>query len=139
MSTSESKPFFVPALFKMCCPNCRKGFVFINKSVFPLGKTVALKERCELCGQKLLSEKNNGAGMNYAITVVVFMLNLAWYCPLYLYLKKNPNENWYENNSVEWYLVSSIVVVLVLQPWLMRISRMLYLYMYVPYGSNKKD
>ena len=139
MSATASKPMLVPALLRMRCPNCRKGFVFQNRSVFPLGKTVALKERCEECGQKLVSEKNNGAGMNYAVTVVVFMLNLLWYCPLYLALKTNPTENWYENNSVEWYLASSIFVVLILQPWLMRISRMLYLYMYVPFGSNKKE
>lgn len=75
--------------------------------------------------------------MNYALTVVVFFLNLIWYCPLYLALKKNPDEHWYQNNSVEWYLGSSIFVVMLLQPWLMRISRMIYLYMYVGTGADK--
>ncbi len=135
MDKTAKRPL-LPAFFGMKCPTCRKGFVFQNKSVFPLGKTVALKEQCDVCGQKLISEKNNGAGMNYALTVVVFMLNLAWFCPLYLALKENPNESWYENNSVFWYLGSSIAVVLLLQPWLMRISRMTYLYMYVVSGAK---
>ncbi len=138
MSTTTKKPLLLPAFFTMKCPSCRKGFVFQNRSVFPLGKTVAIKEKCEVCGQKLLSEKNNGAGMNYALTMVVFLLNLLWYCPLYISFKKNPNENWYENNSVEWYLASSIFVVIVLQPWLMRMSRMVYLYLYVSFGASSE-
>lgn len=139
MSTTEKKPLLVPAIFRMSCPSCRKGFVFKNKSIFPLGQTVDLKDTCDVCGQKLISEKNNGAGINYALTVVIFFLNLVWFCPLYIYLKKDPNENWYQNNSVIWYLCSSIVVVLLLQPWLWRISRMLYLYMFVRFGTTRKN
>ena len=135
MDKTAKRPL-LPAFFGMKCPNCRKGFVFQNKSVFPLGKTVALKDSCDVCGQKLISEKNNGAGMNYALTVVIFMLNLLWFCPLYLALKENPNESWYENNSVFWYLGSSITVVVLIQPWLMRISRMTYLYMYYVSGAK---
>jgi hypothetical protein len=136
MSATENKPALLPAFFRLRCPNCRKGFVFQNKSVFPLGKTVALKQHCDVCNQKLVSEKNNGQGINYALTMVVFLLNLVWYCPIYLALKKNPNEHWYENNSMEWYLVSSIAVVILLQPWLMRIARMMYLYLYVSFGTS---
>ncbi len=137
MENTGKKPSAVAGLLGMKCPNCRKGFVFKNKSIFPLGQITELKEHCPVCEQKLISEKNNGAGMNYALTMLVFLLNIVWYCPLYLYLKKNPNENWYENNSVEWYLVSSILVVTLLQPWLMRMSRMTYLYMYVGSGADK--
>lgn len=137
MANRDKKPSFLSGLFGLKCPNCRKGFVFVNKGVFPLSKTTLLKENCDVCGQKLMFEKNNGAGMNYALTVIVFFLNLSWYCPLYLWLKTNPKEHWYENNSVEWYLVSSIFVVLLVQPWLMRLSRMFYLYMYVGSGADK--
>lgn len=136
MSTSDHKPALLPAILSMKCPSCRKGFVFKNKSMFPLGQTVDLKVTCDVCGQKLMSEKNNGAGMNYALTVIIFFLNLAWYCPLYISLKKNPNENWYENNSVEWYLASSTFIVIILQPLLWRMSRMLYLYLYTQFGAS---
>ena len=135
MSSTTQRPAAVPALLGMKCPSCRKGKVFVNKSIFPLSETTKLKEHCDICGTKLVSERNNGAGINYALTVIIFFLNLAWYCPLYLALKKNPAENWYDNDSVEWYLISSTVIVLLLQPWLMRISRMLYIYMYVGSGA----
>lgn len=136
MCAKENKPAMLPALLGMKCPNCRRGYVFVNRSIFPLGKTVALKEKCDVCGQKLISEKNNGQGINYALTMIVFLLNLLWFCPIYLALKKDPNEHWYDNDSMWWYLGSSICVVILLQPWLMRLSRMLYLYLYVSFGTS---
>lgn len=75
--------------------------------------------------------------MNYALTVAIFFLNLCWYTPLYIYISK-PNVHWYEDNSVEWYLLSSTIVVILLQPWLMRLSRMVYLYLYVNFGTSEK-
>ena len=138
MSTTDKKPALVPAMFSMKCPSCRKGFVFENKSIFPLGKTVALKNTCDVCGQKLVSEKNNGAGMNYALTMVVFLLNICWFIPLYGLIDTNKNGHWYDtnDNSIWWYLISSTLVVILLQPWLMRMSRMIYLYLYVSFGDS---
>ena len=88
-----------------------------------------MKPKCEVCGQKLVSESNNGGGINYALTVALFFLNLLWYWPIFGLS--------YKDNSVYYYLASSITVVVILQPWLMRISRMLYLYMFVSFGETK--
>jgi hypothetical protein len=104
--------------------------VFINKGIFPLGKLVALKDECEVCGEKMKSESNNGGGINYALTVVLFFLNLCWYWPIFGLS--------YKDNSVFYYLGSSIAVVLVAQPWLMRVSRMVYLYLYIGFGHSRR-
>ena len=119
---SVRKPKMLPALLGMKCPSCRKGYVFINKSVFPLNKTVAIKDYCDVCGAKLIAERNNGGGINYALTVVIFFLNLVWYWPIFGMS--------YEDNSIYYYLATSITVVILIQPWLMRLSRMIYLYAY---------
>jgi len=124
----ERRPMLLPSLFGMKCPNCRIGFVFQHKYIFPLSKTVALKENCEVCGQKLVAERNNGGGINYALTVVIFFLNLVWYWPIFGMS--------YEDDSIYYYLTTSIIVVVLLQPWLMRISRMLYLYLYIMFGTS---
>ena len=128
--SSDRKPFVLISLFQAKCPSCRKGKVFVNKSVFPLGQLVKLKPNCEVCGQKLISEQNNGGGINYALTVMLFFLNLLWYWPIFGIS--------YKDHSVETYLVTSIVIVVLLQPWLMRISRVIYLYFYIPYGKTRK-
>jgi len=109
----------------MRCPSCRKGFVFANRSVFPLGKSQQLIDHCPVCHQKLKNESNNGGGINYALTVMLFFLNLLWYWPIFGIS--------YKDYSIFYYLITSIVVVIVLQPWLMRLSRMIYLYMFVKF------
>jgi endogenous inhibitor of DNA gyrase (YacG/DUF329 family) len=136
MNVPESKPSLIASLTGKKCPNCRKGYVFKSKSIFPLGKMLAIHEHCPECGQKLVSEKNNGQGINYALTIIMFILNFSWYYPIYDYMSRDSKLHWYEDNSVEWYLFWSTIVVVLLQPWLMRLSRMVYLYLYIGFGSN---
>ena len=130
MSSSTKKPMLLPALLTMKCPSCRQATVFTNKSIFPLGKCLELKDECEVCGEKMKSESNNGGGINYALSMVLFFLNLLWYWPIFGLS--------YKDNSVFYYLGASTVVVILLQPWLMRISRMLYLYLYVGFGHSRR-
>lgn len=127
---ASEKPMLVPALLGMKCPSCRKSFVFVNKSIFPLNKCLALNDECEVCGERMKSESNNGGGINYALTVIVFFLNLAWYWPIFGLS--------YKDNSVFWYLGVSTTVVIIMQPWLMRWSRMIYLYLYVSFGHSRR-
>jgi uncharacterized protein (DUF983 family) len=130
MGKTTEKPMLLWAMMKMQCPSCRKAHVFRHKSIFPLGQLVQLKDECEVCGQKMKSESNNGGGINYALTVMLFFLNLCWYWPIFGLS--------YKDNSVQYYLLSSTVVVLIAQPYLMRLSRMIYLYLYVSFGDSRR-
>jgi hypothetical protein len=130
MDAADSKPMLVPAMLMMRCPSCRKSHVFINKSIFPLSELVFLKDECEICGQKMKSEKNNGGGINYALTMILFFLNLCWYAPIFGIS--------YKDNSVYYYLITSTIIVLLAQPYLMRLSRIIYLYLYVGFGNSRR-
>lgn len=128
--SAEKKPAMLPAMLAMKCPSCRKGFVYKNKSYVPLGKCLELKEECEVCGQKLISERNNGGGINYALTAALIFLNLCWYWPIFGLR--------YDDNSVVYYLITSVSIALIMQPFLMRLSRMIYLYLYVAFGHSRR-
>ena len=130
MEHKDKRPGLLAALFTMKCPSCRRETVFVNKSMFPLGKLVELKDECGVCGQRFKSERNNGGGINYALTVLLFFLNLCWYWPIFGLS--------YEDNSVWEYLIVSTVIVLIAQPYLMRLSRMIYLYLYVGFGNSRR-
>jgi hypothetical protein len=125
---AAAMPSLLYGLFTNKCPNCRKGPVFETKSVFPLSKTLAIREHCPACGQKLVYERNNGGGINYALTMMLFFLNLLWYWPIFGMS--------YRDNSIYYYLATSITVVVLIQPWLMRFSRMVYLYLFIQYGKG---
>lgn len=130
MASDSKRPSLLPALFTMKCPSCRKNTVFVNKSIFPLDKCLALKDECEVCGEKMKSESNNGGGINYALTMVLFFLNLLWYWPIFGLS--------YKDNSVYYFLAASLGVVLLAQPYLMRLSRMIYLYLYIGFGHSRR-
>jgi hypothetical protein len=121
-------PSFLYGLVTNKCPNCRKGDVFTHKSIFPLGTLLRMNERCPSCNQKLLHERNNGGGINYALTVMLLFLNLLWYWPIFGIT--------YLDYSIYYFLITSTIVVVLAQPWLMRLSRMIYLYLFIQYGKG---
>jgi hypothetical protein len=125
------KPALLPSMLKMKCPNCRKGSMYKNKSIFPLSQMLDMPERCTVCGQKMELEVGfyYGTGyVSYALSVGLFFFNLVWYWGIFGLSVMD--------NSIFYYLITSITIVVLLQPWLMRISRVLYLYMFVKYGKG---
>lgn len=118
-----AKDNLIASFCTMKCPACRKGFVFVNRSIFPLGKCTDITDNCKVCGQKLLLESNNGGGINYALTLILFFLNILWYWPIFGFS--------YKDDSFFHFLITSIVLVLLVQPWLMRYSRIVFLYFIV--------
>lgn len=130
MCAEHTKPSLAGAVVKMKCPNCRRGKMFVNDSVLPLNRALRLVDYCEVCGQKMVNETNNGPGINYAFTVVLFLLNYLWYRPIFGISVMD--------DSIYYYMATSTVIVLLLQPWMMRYSRVIYLYLAVPYQSNKR-
>ena len=90
-----------------------------------------MPDRCTVCGQKMELEVGfyYGTGyVSYGLSVGLFFFNLIWYWLIFGIS--------YKDNSVFYYLITSITIVVLLQPWLMRISRVLYLYMFVKYDKG---
>jgi hypothetical protein len=79
-----------------------------------------MNDQCPACGQKLQGEANNGPGINYVLTTMLLFLNLVWYWPIFGLS--------YKDDSIFYFLGTSTLVVILAQPWLMRISRVIYLY-----------
>lgn len=131
LSMADNKPLLLPSILKMKCPNCRKGHMYTNKSVFPLGEMLKMPEHCPVCGQKFELEVGfyYGTGyVSYALSVALYVFNFVWYWVL-IGLS-------YKDYSIFYCLATSTAIVILLQPWLMRISRVLYLYMFVKYGKG---
>jgi len=90
-----------------------------------------MPEKCSECGQKMELETGfyYGTGyVSYALSVAFFVFNLVWY---WLFIGLS-----FRDNSIFHYLITSITLIILAQPWIMRISRVLYLYMFVKYGKG---
>ncbi len=128
---ASDHPALVPSILKMKCPNCRKGHMFTNKSIFPLSKLLDMPDTCPVCGQKFELEAGfyYGTGyVSYALTVGLFIFNFIWYSLIFGISV--------QDNSVYYYLAVCISSAAILQPWMMRISRVLYLNLFVKYGKG---
>ena len=128
---AEKVPGLIPSIFKMKCPNCRKGNMFTTKGIFPLGRLLEMPDKCEVCGQKMELEVGfyYGTGyVSYALTVALLGLCFVAYWIIFGLS--------YLDNSIFFALGTSVFIALIMQPWLMRISRVLYLNMFVKYGKG---
>lgn len=128
---AHNHPSRISSIVQMKCPKCRKGHMFTNKSIFPLSKMLDMPERCSECGQKFELEVGfyYGTGyVSYALSVGLFFFNLLWYWLIFGIS--------FQDNSLYYYFAASVAIVLLLQPWLMRISRVIYLNMFVKYGEG---
>lgn len=123
-------PSLLTAVVGMKCPNCRKGKMFSRRSIFPLKQMMDMPERCAECGQKMEIEPGfyYGTGyVSYGLSIALTVFNLIWFL-IFIGID-------FRDNSLFWFIGINVAIVLLLQPWLMRYSRVIYLSMFVKYGS----
>jgi len=129
---SERVPNRFVSMVGMKCPNCHKGNMYTNKSIFPLGKLLDMPERCPVCNQKYEIELGfwYGTGyVSYAISVAMIFIIAVLYSLIVGF-------SW-KDNSIYIFLGVMIASLAIFQPWIMRYSRVLYLYVFVKCGRGQ--
>ncbi len=107
------------------CPTCREGDVFVNKGIFPLKDCTKVNYQCPACNQKLRAETDNAPSMNYVLSVIVYAIGFILYALIWGIT--------YKDNSMLYSLAFSTALVIICQPWLMRYSKVIYLYLFFKY------
>jgi hypothetical protein len=105
--------------------------MFNNKSVFPLGSMLSMPEKCTECGQLMELEPGFYYGTGYVSYGLTVALLAAVFVAYWVLIGLN-----YKDNSIFIALSVAVGLCLLLQPWIMRISRVLYLYMFVRFGKG---
>ena len=132
MSNEKIPNRFLSMLNKRC-PNCHRGNLFTNKSIFPLGKMLDMPEHCPVCGQKYEIE----LGFWYGTGYVSYALSVGLIATLAVIFALTVGFSW-NNNSVYYFIGIMVGAMVVLQPLIMRYSRVLYIYFFVKYGEGTK-
>ena len=116
----------------MRCPQCRKGPMNTNSSILPLKDLLKMPERCPVCGQKYEIE----VGFWYGTGYVSYAISVGMIFILATLFGLTVGFSW-KDNSVYIFIALMIGVMTLLQPWIMRYSRVLYLYVFVRYGQGQ--
>lgn len=129
-----AKPGYLWSLFTMKCPRCRRGPMFTNNNPWNLTKVFSMPQRCPECGQPYELEPGfwYGTGyVSYALSVLYLIVTFVlWWIIIGFSVS---------DNRFFWWMGCAVVSLIILQPWLMRFSRALYLYFFVKYNPDYKN
>jgi uncharacterized protein (DUF983 family) len=122
------------SILTMKCPRCRRGKMFKENNPYKnlrLSKIFEMPDNCPVCGQKFDLEPGfwYGTGyVSYALAVAVSTTTfIAWLVLIGVST---------DDNRVFYWLGFNAVLLVVLQPWLMRLSRVIYIRFFVRYDKE---
>jgi uncharacterized protein (DUF983 family) len=118
----------------MKCPRCRKGRMFRNSNPWNLKKVFDMPPHCEECGQPFELEVGFWYGTAYVSYALSVALSVSTFVAWWVLIGMSTSDN-----RFFWWLGINIFLLIVLQPWLMRLSRVIYLYFFVRYDANYKN
>lgn len=126
-------PNYLWALFNNRCPHCRKGNMFKNNGSYHLKSFMKLNDKCPVCLQATEIEE----GFYYGTAYISYALTVAFSCVTFVawWLLVGISIN---DNRVFWWMGMNAVLMLLLQPYLMRFSRTVWLSIFVKYNANWK-
>jgi len=118
-------------VFNHKCSRCRTGNMFQDKSSYRLKSFMKMNERCPVCEQPMEIEVGFYYGTGYVSYVLAVALSvaslIAWWATIGMSL---------DDNRFFWWMGFNAVLLIVLQPFLMRLSRAIWLSFFVRYNSN---
>ncbi len=124
---------YLYAILTNRCPRCRKGRMFSKRYAYSR-HFMKMNERCPACNQRSEIEVGfyYGSGyVSYALTVALSVASfIAWWVFVGISI---------EDNRVLWWILFNAVLLIVLQPWLMRLARIIWLSFFVKYNPNWKN
>jgi hypothetical protein len=92
-----------------------------------------MPEKCPECGQPFELEVGFWYGTGYVSYALSFALSAGTFVAWWVLIGMST-----EDHRFFWWLAFNSVFLVVLQPWLMRLSRVVYLYFFVKYDSDYK-
>ena len=132
MHTHENtKPNLILSVLHNNCPRCRRGPLFKQKNPYRLNDLMKMNEACPVCGQTTDMEPGFYYGtsyVSYALAIAVSTATLiAWWIIIGFSL---------QDNRFFWWIGTNAVILLAIQPVLMRLSRTIWLSFFVRYSPH---
>lgn len=127
----QGKPNLILSLLRCKCTRCRRGDMFQTSNPYKLKSFMKMNERCPVCGQPLDMEPGFYYGTNmisYGLAVLLSVITFfAWWAIIGFSL---------QDSRFFWWIGFNALLLLVLQPPLMRLSRAVWLSFFVRYSPR---
>ena len=90
-----------------------------------------MHDHCPECGQKYDLEPGFWYGTGYVSYALAVAISVASFVAWWVLVGISVSDN-----RVIWWLVANAVLLVVLQPWMMRLSRVIYMRFFVSYDPD---
>ncbi len=130
----KPKPNFLWSMITMRCPRCRRGDMFKNSKPYKklkLSYILDMYDTCPVCSQKYDLEPGFWYGTGYVSYGLFLLFSAITFFLWCIFIGISVDDN-----RVLWWLLINSVIIVILQPWFMRLSRVVYLNIFVKYNEN---
>ena len=131
MSEKNTSRGYLSSALGCRCPRCREGKLFRNSVSVGFKKNMEMNRECPVCGQPTEIEVGFYYGtsyVSYAISVLLCIISFfVWFLTIGMSLNDNRFFYWIGFNAV---------LLVILQPWLMRLSRSFWISWFVRYDPD---
>ncbi|MFN8252190.1 MAG: DUF983 domain-containing protein [Ferruginibacter sp.] len=128
------KPNYYWSILTMKCPRCRRGPMFKDANPykkFSLKHIFDMHDNCPVCNQKYDMETGFWYGTGYVSYALAVAISVATFVAWYVLVGISINDN-----RLFWWLGLDILFLVLLQPWMMRLSRVIYIRFFVRYDED---
>lgn len=108
--------------------------MFNSDNAWNLKKTLSMPHKCSVCQQPYELEPGFWYGTGYVSYALSVMYLIFTFIIWWIFIGFSVDDN-----RFFWWMGLAVVSLILLQPWLMRFSRVLYLYFFVKYNEHYKD
>jgi hypothetical protein len=121
MKIDKQHPRYIHSLLRLKCARCRQGDMYIHKKSYSK-KFREMHEKCPMCRQPMEIEPSFYYGTGYVSYALAVLVTIASFIVWWLILGLSVHDN-----RFFWWIGLNAVLLLVLLPNLMRLSRTVWL------------
>lgn len=125
---------YLVTVFACRCPRCREGKLFKNKLAINLKRNMEMNKLCPVCDQPSELE----VGFYYGTGYVSYLIALV-FTGLFLALWALTIGFSFSDKRFLFWIITNAILLVLLQPWLMRFARSLWLSWFVKYDADWKN
>ncbi len=122
---SKETPVII-SILQSKCPRCRKGNLFLNSNPYNLKQMTDMPDECMVCGQDFKIEDGFFLGATYVSYAISIAISVGiMFFGVFLF-------------HLTYFQILPIIAILLigLTPLIVRYSRVLWMYMFIPYKEK---
>lgn len=128
---NTGKPNYIFSLLGNRCSRCRTGKMFKHPLSINLKQNMQMHDKCPVCGQQFEIEVGFYYGTGYVSYALTVAISVAIFIAYWVFIGIS-----IDDNSLYYYLGVNILILAILQPYLMRLSRAIWLSFFVRYDPE---